>query len=927
VPFPNRALVGNASRVSVAGGGLSLVGTLCALIFGGTLAATEPVRFLDIGSSTDRDDQMLVTALQGIVNRDGPRLFLQTHFWVCPSSDDAWRTYLTERKGYSFQDLGGLDEAVQWAVKDGRIKGLVLCDHRNIEQTAIAMMLAGRSQLLPVTDRLLKYDTEMFRREWTDLSGNLAQRPWHPFFADPKHTDNGLVITTRREHPKSAGERVVRISLAAAPLVEITVSGAAGRWGLQVNPHTSQDLWLLEPTDQTGTFTCDLRKVMNRDCPRALLRIRTVGAPGTSVTVTSVRFLKPDGTPVEDSKEEPTIRCFESLPVVEDLRIRFADDQAAFDWAMRELLPGCSKDYYFHLQAWAHDLALDFAVANQVFIYRERQEEVEKVSSWNKAPPRMTAISARLNKPAYMLGWRDPEWVNVGQLSSLGDGILCMGAPNMSFWKHVPVDGPLKMPDHRTVHGPLEEKYYVVYMVGDGDTPKNLAGFHSSSSCWLDAERGSVPLSWGMPTRMLDFAPAMLEYYARTASPVDAFFAGPSGAGYTNPTLMPDPRPYVVQTLDGMTRLGLKSIDFWDVFYRDFTATAKTFTPTGRPPVISTYFLPDSGLPPRNVWLDDGTFFVLTGGKTKDDALWCWGDLRAEDLARRLMANAEEVDPPFFLVQYGHFPPKILAETLNHLPKDRFQAITVPDMERLAADAGALTVDADSSGIAPGTSVAVTLTVRNPGGRPGAGGRLTWDLPARWTAPETAWDFGPIPAGGCLRHTVAIFAPAELPLQPARIRIPVRDSRLGWRRILRLNVVAESRSITDFTSADGWESVGNGKLTLVDGHGQFYGMASGDLVRRTLALDFRRRAVLEMHVPSTATKWSMFLTDGKQTLDLVRGRPFLGLLTFDLSELNPPWTEVQRLQLTIRPHDLGTTFLADSLRLLYKLPAAPLPDR
>ena len=76
-------------------------------------------------------------------------------------------------------------------------------------------------------------------------------------------------------------------------------------------------------------------------------------------------------------------------------------------------------------------------------------------------------------------------------------------------------------------------------------------------------------------------------------------------------------------------------------------------------------------------------------------------------------------------------------------------------------------------------------------------------------------------------------------------------------------------------SADGWESVGNGKLTLVDGHGQFHGMASGDLVRRPLALDFRRRPVLEMRVPSTATKWSMFLTDGKQTLDLVRKSAYL----------------------------------------------------
>ena len=79
---------------------------------------------------------------------------------------------------------------------------------------------------------------------------------------------------------------------------------------------------------------------------------------------------------------------------------------------------------------------------------------------------------------------------------------------------------------------------------------------------WGDPARGSVPLNWGISPMLLDAAPAMLRYYQQTASANDQFVAGPSGAGYINPTPWPDGsfRTYTRQTGRYMAAAGVDSV-------------------------------------------------------------------------------------------------------------------------------------------------------------------------------------------------------------------------------------------------------------------------------------------------------------------------------------------------------------------------------
>jgi hypothetical protein len=71
-----------------------------------------------------------------------------------------------------------------------------------------------------------------------------------------------------------------------------------------------------------------------------------------------------------------------------------------------------------------------------------------------------------------------------------------------------------------------------------------------------------VPINWTTSPLLIDVAPAMLNYYQRTASANDLFIAGPSGAGYINPTPRPDATSpiYTSQTARYMAATGMNTV-------------------------------------------------------------------------------------------------------------------------------------------------------------------------------------------------------------------------------------------------------------------------------------------------------------------------------------------------------------------------------
>ncbi|MBE1610755.1 GxGYxYP domain-containing protein [Actinopolymorpha pittospori] len=93
---------------------------------------------------------------------------------------------------------------------------------------------------------------------------------------------------------------------------------------------------------------------------------------------------------------------------------------------------------------------------------------------------------------------------------------------------------------------PLEDRIYVTFTMSEGD---NLQyNEHRLRVLWDNPGRGSVPVNWTTSPLLKDAAPNFLSHFQRTATANDLLVAGPSGAGYIYPT------PWPQETFEVFTR-------------------------------------------------------------------------------------------------------------------------------------------------------------------------------------------------------------------------------------------------------------------------------------------------------------------------------------------------------------------------------------
>lgn len=106
----------------------------------------------------------------------------------------------------------------------------------------------------------------------------------------------------------------------------------------------------------------------------------------------------------------------------------------------------------------------------------------------------------------------------------------------------------------------LDNKIYVTFTLGEGDNLQYTQ--HKLRLLWDDERRGSVPINWSINPLLYDAAPSILSYYQHTATKNDLLIAGPSGAGYIYPTPWPDDTfsTYAKQTNKYMDLTGMDII-------------------------------------------------------------------------------------------------------------------------------------------------------------------------------------------------------------------------------------------------------------------------------------------------------------------------------------------------------------------------------
>ncbi len=269
---------------------------------------------------------------------------------------------------------------------------------------------------------------------------------------------------------------------------------------------------------------------------------------------------------------------------MDDLTGCWQDRVELYQWAHENLAPFCAPGKMANIEpAWQRPEFVDYLVQNKIFItnlnsgrkglgstllmllafgpawLREvlfafrfdglLRKFALALMGWQDAEVALSnRIQRSLRSTAFptIFGWhtrRDDELSFMLQLSANGLRLVPSHiAANYSFHSRVT---PLGFTPHAPPPPPHldPDGIYLTFTLSDGDQLMMMNTTELGN--WNSPARGSVPFNWEVQPLLVELAPALLERYQRTASPQDCLIAGPSGAGYVVPPLMPNLPAYL----------------------------------------------------------------------------------------------------------------------------------------------------------------------------------------------------------------------------------------------------------------------------------------------------------------------------------------------------------------------------------------------
>lgn len=231
-------------------------------------------------------------------------------------------------------------------------------------------------------------------------------------------------------------------------------------------------------------------------------------------------------------------------------RITFFSNQLPnYDWFISH------RAFFFDLSPWEDEPATDDPEQESGADYRMLQE-ILLASYEMYGKNAMTLIGGFVPWP-FKYNERqggnhsdvDGEWQFTAIISSynayleadaFNHGVMA----NASVFQHQPLANHYPQPAHPPASHDSDDdpEMYLCFYVGDYDSPAWL--YRLAPTLWQDPARGNLPLGWAInPNLAQRMAPAMI-WMRDTATPMDYFLGGDSGAGYVVPATMQEPRPF-----------------------------------------------------------------------------------------------------------------------------------------------------------------------------------------------------------------------------------------------------------------------------------------------------------------------------------------------------------------------------------------------
>lgn len=849
------------------------------------LLATQAY-LLDTSGLGNVEELYLVGALQGIVNRDAPRLFLTKG-----SADNVYAEYLAKEKGFEFTRLKSMPDAIATFASMKRadgvtplIKGLIrypatYWDEKNRKRVSmyhnywIAANYAAQEDLLPVTDGVLQSSTPMLggSEYWHQDTG---MGGWGEMFVTMASSkENGLSVTSGRAGGYSS--KVVHLDLDATPKLEIVVSelSPGGAWSLPITMGSTIKTFEnrggalapgLTSVDKTGTFVVDLAStgLFNPRAGRAELRI-TPSAPEVRVSVKSIRLLDANGQVPSTPPYSPRKHVFEGMPIKRDLATAppyEQNEESACEWSLANQRANCAPDAFASYSAGSWILmGLDYTIANKIYHFHQ-----DKTPFVNDGYPNLDKILADFKSPGLVFGWLGDEDYACMKMGYHGARYAGGLPQNFSFWQWVKPGNPsqpLPLPQKREVMR-LENKVYVNFSWASADYVQ--FSYNLMDGFWQDPNRGKVPVTWGFNPLLSRFAPGFVEFYAHSATPKDSFWG--FTAGYTHLSGFPEGKlkTYSEETTSGIQALGLSpAVDVWDCnsSYNEAYEALSQQTPNSEGVKLISV-LPNQSKASETHWLDNGCPIVRL-----DQGLFSvWqsdGKSTPQTIAAAIMAAAAKHPEkgPQFLTCNSRFAPTFLKEVKALLP-EQVVMVGMPDFIALTQEAGAVAAVPFSSAVGSGDVLKVSFELHNASGSTGMAGKVTWTLPPGWTSSQQEWDHETIPKGGHLKKVVTFTPPAGMTSGTAVIGY--KDSRFGWEKEFSVKTYPLGMTLSDCESTQGWTAKDGAAIAMDRGmlkitpkttlkrHQSMSGVkieTNGRVSCPLKQIDFNRKPVLIIKIP------------------------------------------------------------------------------
>lgn len=449
-----------------------------------------------------------------------------------------------------------------------------------------------------------------------------------------------------------------------------------------------------------------------------------------------------------------------------------------------------TKNAVYSIGAENHVYGIDIAVAQRMFVYRlncDKNKEENEAAFVKEIISGLEPLS-----PAW--GWGEPsESILRNLISEAGGFVMCACVPNTSFFQKLK---PIRPEPFKRATPPadykkkqLKEKYYISFMVNEGDSIKALAAL-MSYGMWLEPDRGKVPINWGVCPWLYEQFPGMMEYYYINATKNDSFFPATSGYGYFTQILTPYLDEFVKREIPinqranmlvgaswGCDQLNDKESGLRDKWfdsrkmmgYINETAgkagAALQFTPENRP-VIN---------------MDWNLFYWWHrfGKNLSEDEIY-------EKTAAWIEKITTEHEPPFFIPIYGGMPNWFM-RLKSMLGEEKYEYVLLEDMVHLAKQAGQIQVVKDHVLLSENTGELVSqLHVRNMTDKK-YHGTISINLPTGWACQPTQWQYPLLtPQTGNALQDFEIVSPENCPV--GKYRIVFSDSATGMSDTLVVEV-------------------------------------------------------------------------------------------------------------------------------------------